>query len=305
MPPASRRVRLPGGLESHLLEWGGDDPGRRHTVLMLHGFLENAWAWEETVEAGLAGRYHVVCVDLRGHGDSERVGAGAGYHLADYVADLDELVPQVARETFSLVGHSLGGVIAGFYACACPRPVSRLVLMEGTGLPHPSPGGPPRLVRWLSERQRVRERPQRSYATLEEAAARLAESDPALRPALARRLAEKGTARGPDGRLRFKHDPRLAGGRPCVFDPDYAMRYWAEVSCPVLLLEGEHSPIRLPPEEASRRWSAFRDRHSALVPAAGHMMQRDQPAALARLLVRFLDDGRLDGDGADGGAGQR
>jgi pimeloyl-ACP methyl ester carboxylesterase len=299
MPPASRRVRLPGGLECHLLEWGGDGEARRHTVLMLHGFLENAWAWEETVEAGLAGRYHVVCVDLRGHGDSDRVGVGGSYHLADYVADLDELIPQVTRETLSLVGHSLGGVIAGFYAGACPDRVSRLVLMEGTGLPRPSPAGPQRMERWLSERRRIRDRPQRSYASVEEAAARLAESDPALRPALARRLAEKGTARGPDGRLRFKHDPRLASGRPCSFDIDRAMRFWAAVDCPVLLVEGENSPIRLPAEEARRRWGVFPQSHHALIPAAGHMIQRDQPQALARLLVRFLDEGWLDGNAGD------
>jgi pimeloyl-ACP methyl ester carboxylesterase len=268
MPPASRRVLLPDRLSHHLLEWGADDPARRHTVLMLHGFLENAWAWEETVEAGLADRYHVVCTDLRGHGDSDRVGIGASYHLADYVADLDELIPLVARDTLSIVGHSLGGVIAGFYAGSSSVPVSRLVLMEGTGLPHPSPGGPPRLARWLSERRRIRDRPQRSYGSIAEAAARLTEGDPGLRPALARRLAEKGTARGPDGRLRFKHDPLLASGRPCVFEVDRAMQFWATVRCPVLLLEGEHSAIRLPAEEARRRWGAFPQWYAALVPGA-------------------------------------
>jgi pimeloyl-ACP methyl ester carboxylesterase len=291
MPCRSRRVPLPSGLTCHLLEWGAEEPDLDHTVLLLHGFLENAWAWEETVEAGLADRYHVISMDLRGHGDSDRVGAGDSYHLADYVADLDELIPLVARKTLSLVGHSLGGVIAGFYACACPIPLHRLVLMEGTGLPQPSPGGPARLVRWLSERRRVRERPQRSYARMDEAAARLIERDPALRPALALRLAEKGTVLGPDGRRRFKHDPRLAAGRPCAFDVDLAMRYWAEVSCPVLLVEGERSEIRLPAAEAHRRWSAFPRWRSAVLPGAGHMMQRDQPQALAGVLAEFLEKG--------------
>jgi pimeloyl-ACP methyl ester carboxylesterase len=291
MAPASRRVRLAGGLDLHVLEWGADDAARDQTVLLLHGFLENAWAWEETVEAGLARGRHVVSVDLRGHGDSDRVGSGGSYHLADYVADLEELVPLVARKSLAIVGHSLGGVIAGFYTGACPGAVSRLVLMEGTGLPRPGAGGPQRLQRWLTERRRVRERPQRSYATLEEAAARLMERDPRLRPDLARRLAEKGTAPGADGRLRFKHDPRLAAGRPCAFDVEYARRYWAQVPCPVLLVEGESSEIRLPADEARRRWSAFPRWESAVLPGAGHMMQRDQPQALAELLGRFLDAG--------------
>ena len=97
MPCRSRRVALPSGLTCHLLEWGGEEAALDHTVLLLHGFLENAWAWEETVESGLAGRFHVLALDFRGHGDSDRVGTGGEYHLPDYVADLHELIPRVAR----------------------------------------------------------------------------------------------------------------------------------------------------------------------------------------------------------------
>lgn len=288
MPCRSRRVRLPSGLTVHLLEWGGDEVALDHTVLLLHGFLENAWAWEETVEAGLAGGFHVLALDFRGHGDSDRVGAGGEYHFPDYVADLHELVPRVARARVSLVGHSMGGVIAAYYSGACPERVTRLVLMEGTGGPGRSSGGPARLSRWLTERQRVRDRPQRSYATLDEAADRLRENDPMLRHELALRLAEKGTSPGPDGRWRFKHDPRLASRLPDGFDVDHAMRFWAEVRCPVLLVDGEHSEFRLPADEARRRWSTFRDVRSAVLAGAGHMMQRHQPRALARLVADFL-----------------
>ncbi len=202
MSGRSRRVALPSGLALHVLEWGGETPSLDHTVLLLHGWLENAWAWEATVEAGLAGRFHLVSVDLRGHGDSDRVGTGGGYHFADYLADLHDLIPLLARGRVSLVGHSLGGAIAGLYAGACPEAISRLALLEGTGLPRSSTG-PARVAKWLRESRRVRDRPQRSYATLEEAAQRMRESDALLLPERALRLAEKGTAAGADGRLRF------------------------------------------------------------------------------------------------------
>jgi pimeloyl-ACP methyl ester carboxylesterase len=147
------------------------------------------------------------------------------------------------------------------------------------------------MARWLEGRARVRERPQRSYGTLHEAAARLREGDPDLGPELALRLAEKGTARGPDGRLRFKHDPRLTAGRPCAFDVENARRFWADVQCPVLIVEGERSDIRLPEEEGKRRWSSFPRWRSVVVPGTGHMVPRHQPQALARLLVDFLEEG--------------
>lgn len=285
----SRRVLLPGGLASHVLEWGGDDAALDHTVLLLHGLLENAWAWEATVEAGLAGRFHVVSMDLRGHGDSDRVGTGGDYHLADYLADLHELIPLVARKRLSLVGHSLGGAIAGLYAGTCPERIYRLALLEGTGLPH-SDAGPGRVAKWLRERERVRDRPQRSYAGVEEAAARLRESDPSLRPELALRLAEKGTALGPDGRRRFKHDPRLTAGRPFAFDVEHARGFWEKVACPVLILEGERSEIRLSAEEGRRRWSSFPSWRHVVLKDASHMMQRDQPEALAAVLLEFLSE---------------
>jgi pimeloyl-ACP methyl ester carboxylesterase len=286
----SRRVLLPSGLSTHFLEWGTEEPALDHTVLLLHGWLENAWAWEATAEAGLAGRFHLISVDLRGHGDSDRVGAGGGYHLADYLADLHDLIPLVARGRLSLVGHSLGGAIAGLYAGASPQRISRLALLEGTGLPRPG-GGPARVARWLEKRERVRERPQRSYKSVEEAAARLRETDPPLRPALALRLAEKGTAPGSDGRLRFKHDPRLTAGHPCAFDVEHARLFWANVACPVLILEGAESATRLPEEEGRRRWSSFPNWRHAVLRDAGHMMQRHQPEALAAVLLEFLGEG--------------
>ena len=310
----SRRLVLPSGLTLHGLEWGTDDPALDHTVLLLHGFLENAWAWEETVAAGLLGRFHLVAADFRGHGDSDRVGPGGNYGFSDHLADLHELIPLVARQRLSIVGHSMGGAVGGLYAGVQPDRISRLAILEGTGLPKPAWAGPARVARWLQERERVRERPQRNYATLEEAAARLRErervrerpqrsyatleeaaerlrqNDPLLRKELALRLAEKGTVRGTDGRLRFKHDPRLAAGRPCGFDVEMARRFWAEVRCPILIVEGDRSELRLPTEEAQRRWSAFPKWKSVLLPEAGHMMQRHQPEALARILLEFLTE---------------
>jgi pimeloyl-ACP methyl ester carboxylesterase len=108
---------------------------------------------------------------------------------------------------------------------------------------------------------------------------------------MALRLAEKGTAPGSDGRLRFKHDPRLTAGHPCAFDVEHARLFWANVACPVLILEGARSTTRLPEEEGRRRWSSFPSWRHTVLPDAGHMMQRHQPEALADVLLEFLGEG--------------
>src|SRR4051812_19362021 len=107
--PASRKVQLGTGLSYHLLEWDG---GGDHTVILLHGFLDNAWGWQAAVDAGLGDGLHVVAPDLRGHGDSDWIGAGGYYHFPDYLADLHDLITQVGRARVSLVGHSMGGSVA-------------------------------------------------------------------------------------------------------------------------------------------------------------------------------------------------
>lgn len=286
--PTSTRLPLGTGLAYHLLEWGADDPSRQHTLVLLHGFLDLAYGWVDTVEAGLGARFHVVAPDLRGHGDSDRVGAGGYYHFFDYLADLDALIRARGRERVSLVGHSMGGSIAAYFAGTFPSRIHKLALLEGLGPPETGDVGPERTATWIESWRRVRERPQRSYATVEEAAARLRENDPLLSGALALRLAGAGTSRGTDGRLRFKHDPLHATLGPYAFRVEAACRFWEKITCPVLLVEGDQSSFRLAPEDEARRRAAFPHAGRAVLEGAGHMMQRHQPAALARLLVEFL-----------------
>ncbi len=286
--PLSREVELGTGLRAHWLEWGAEDAGLDHTVLLLHGFLDSSWGWAATVRAGLAGRFHVVAPDLRGHGDTAWIGPGGYYHFIDYLSDVDEIARRVARGRLSVVGHSMGGSVAAYFTGTFPERVHRLAMLEGLGPPE-TPGEVPERVRvWLDAWRRVRERPARSYADLDEAAARLRAHDPLLDPALAMELAERGTRVDPDGRRRFKHDPIHATTGPTPFRVDYAAQFWRRITCPVLMVEGERSVFRAAADEVDRRLAHFGSFERALVPGAGHMMQRHQPAALAAILTAFL-----------------
>src|SRR3954447_8248221 len=130
--PVSRKLALSTGLTYHVLEWDG---GGDHTVLLLHGYLDNAWGWQPVVDAGLGRRAHVVAPDLRGHGDSDWIGAGGYYHFLDYVADLDEVIARLARKRVVLVGHSMGGSVSGYYAGTRPERLTALAMLEGLGPP--------------------------------------------------------------------------------------------------------------------------------------------------------------------------
>ena len=122
----------------------------------------------------------------------------------------------------------MGGSIASYYAGSFPERVHKLALLEGLGPPESKEAMPARVATWLGAWKKVRERSPKSYASVEEAAARIAEHDPLVSAEMARFLADKGTTPALGGRIRFKHDPLardagavrlLAGGGRAVLAP--------------------------------------------------------------------------------------
>jgi pimeloyl-ACP methyl ester carboxylesterase len=104
---------------------------------MVHGWLDNALSFARVAPL-LAQDRDVYAIDLAGHGQSGHRQPGQGYALTDYIADLAELVETYFRSNDDssqpdLVGHSLGGIVALFYAAAFPERTGRLVLIDSLG----------------------------------------------------------------------------------------------------------------------------------------------------------------------------
>ncbi|HET9597186.1 MAG TPA: alpha/beta hydrolase [Anaeromyxobacteraceae bacterium] len=294
MQPTSRFV-VANGLRHHLLEWDG---GGRTTVLCLHGFLDLAWAFHRVGASLAAAGHHVVAVDFRGHGHTDRVGAGGYYHFMDYVLDVADLADAVARDRLAVVGHSMGGSVTAYFAGAFPERVWRAVMMEGIRMPElPPEAVPARVKEWVHGVRRSRRHSGPVYATLADAAARIRRHDPLCPEEEAAFIAEHGTRAVPGGRA-FLHDPLHLTRSPYAFRSDHARAFWSGIRCPVLLLDGAQServPIDYP-----QRLASFHDVRREVVPGAGHMMMRHQPERVASLVAGFLAEAR--GGGATGPA---
>ncbi len=312
--PVSRRIALRTGLSYHALEWSTAATPCQHTVILLHGFLDFAWTWEAVVHSGLlaaaaADGYRLIAPDLRGHGDSDRVGIGGYYHFMDYTADVLDLIEQLRQpeqlgtHRVSLVGHSMGGTVAAYCAGAYPERIFRLALLEGLGPKEQSFDTMPERIRtWSTAWWRALKQELRPMANLQEAADRLKRHDPLLSADAALTLAEHGTCVLADGRRLFKHDPLHLTPGPYPFSLAVAQAFWRRITCPVLLIQGEHSELGLTQEELAHRQSLFGAAkandtgqvkvpvqiRTAMLPGAGHMMQRHAPVALAQLLADFL-----------------
>jgi pimeloyl-ACP methyl ester carboxylesterase len=105
-----------------------DDTGEQDLppVVLLHGLSSARSTWRRVTEA-LAGRYRVLALDSRGHGESSH--AAGTYNLANYTADSVAFQEHLIDEPAVLIGHSLGGVIAACVARQRPDLV-RGVLLE-------------------------------------------------------------------------------------------------------------------------------------------------------------------------------
>lgn len=285
-PPSTKRVGLETGLSYHYLEW--DKSPSPDTLVLVHGFLDFCGGWQATVSEELQERFHIVAPDMRGHGDSDRIGIGGYYHFFDYVADLRSFITQVARENVYLVGHSMGGSIAGYYAGSFPDDLAKLVLMEGMGPPDDHTPSPDRVKNWVRGWKRAAGRAPHRYKDIQEAADKLRSRDKRLSAELATELATGGTRALESGERIFKHDPLHLSLGPIGFTTEVASSFWQRITCPVLLVDGADSMLNHTAEERERRRGFLKEPQLVVMEEAGHMMQRHQPAELSRILLEFL-----------------
>ena len=109
------------------LEWG--DPRNRDVLVCVHGLTRNGRDFDDLARA-LCGRFRVVCPDVAGRGDSDRLADPKLYGVPQYVADMVTLVARLDVEAVSWLGTSMGGLIGMALAAQPGTPVRRLVLND-------------------------------------------------------------------------------------------------------------------------------------------------------------------------------
>lgn len=297
-PGSSRSLRL-RGLHTHLIEWGAPAlaTAERPTLVLLHGWMDAGASFQFVVDAlqALGGPpRHIVAPDWRGFGRSAASGADS-YWFPDYLGDLDALLDLLGRDArVDLLGHSMGGNVAMIYAGVRPQRIRRLVNLEGFGLPAAQADeAPQRLARWLDDLRQPT--PARTYASLDALAHRLQAHNPRLPLAHARWLATQRAQPDEGGRWRLLGDPAHQRVNPVLYRVEEVLAAWRQIEAPLLWVEGTETEVerwwqgRCSRAEFDRRLDVVRDCRRASVPSAGHMLHHDQPQALARLLVEFLE----------------
>lgn len=124
------------------------DTGSGPALLLVHGFGGAKEDFADFVDA-LAARHRVVTFDQRGHGESDDPTDVLAYSLDRLAADLRGVADALGIETFRLLGHSMGGMVARRFVLAHPARVEALVLMDTS--PGPVPGIDPELTEFAAQ----------------------------------------------------------------------------------------------------------------------------------------------------------
>jgi len=112
------------------------DEGAGEPILLIHGFASNLrvnWAstgWIDTLTA--AGR-RVIAMDVRGHGESEKVYDPELYRVEFMARDAANLIDHLGLGRADVMGYSMGGRIAAFLAVRAPEKV-RSAIIGGLGM---------------------------------------------------------------------------------------------------------------------------------------------------------------------------
>jgi pimeloyl-ACP methyl ester carboxylesterase len=216
-------------------EWG--DPRNRDVLVCVHGLTRSGRDFDELARA-LCAQFRIVCPDVAGRGDSDRLADPKHYTWAQYVADMVTLIARLDVEAVNWLGTSMGGLVGMALAAQPGNPIRKLVLNDAA----------PVVAKAALERLAVYVGQQLRFATLEEAEKYVRTISAPFGPhsdAQWRFLTETWVRRAEDGSLRPHYDTRIVETFRATM-PDKDLELWQlydAVRCPTLLVRGEQSDL--------------------------------------------------------------
>jgi len=122
------------GLSLYYREYGSGD----QVIICLHGLTRNSKDFHNLAQH-LSLKYRVISVDIRGRGQSDRSSHSLRYNPGQYVKDTWQLLDQLKLQQVTVIGTSLGGLMAMIMADQQPKRLRAVVLNDiGPELPLPA-----------------------------------------------------------------------------------------------------------------------------------------------------------------------
>ena len=130
--PELRRVQCLDGRGLHRMaywQWERAGGGAERVLVCVHGVSRQGRDFD-TLARAMRGGSRVVCPDVVGRGESDRLADPMAYQITTYVADMVTLLARLDAETVHWFGTSMGGLIGIALAALPGSPIKRLVLND-------------------------------------------------------------------------------------------------------------------------------------------------------------------------------
>lgn len=221
----------------------GDGP----PLVLLHGLAGSGQWWERNLPA-LASSFKVTSIDLPGFGSSDR---STRLILDEVPAQVAALMGELGIERAHVMGHSMGGLVAGGLAAEHPERVDRLVLVDAG---------------FLSLDPTWRHRLTGPLLTLPWTA-------PSIVPVLVRDLFRSGPV-------------RMAAATAELLRKDWSHKLPA-ITAPTLVVWGQHDRV-CNPRIGNEIAAAVPDARLVVIPGAGHNPMWEKQPDFDREVIAFL-----------------
>jgi pimeloyl-ACP methyl ester carboxylesterase len=263
---------LLGDLRFHYRDWGDRSAP---PLVVLHGFTGHARSWD-SFAAAMAAHYRVLCLDQRGHGESDWT---EDYSTPAMVEDLRAFVRALGLASYDLLGLSMGGSNAIHFAGSNPQGLERLVIVD-IG-PEILGAGSGRIASGLQASD--------TFETPEEAIAAGRRANPRADEHELQHRVRNNLLLTADGKWTYRYDRRLRDAsrprpRPNA-DENWAA--WKRINAPTLLIRGSESDILARPI-AEKMLETNPDCRFVEVAGSGHSIPLEAPRGFLEAVRTFL-----------------
>jgi 3-oxoadipate enol-lactonase len=104
---------------------------KSYPLILIHPIGGNILIWHHEISLLLKSGFRVIAYEIRGHYRTNMGRVGA-YAMQDLVNDLHQLLEHLNIKICSIIGHSIGGIIASMYAAQHPGSVDAIVLINSS-----------------------------------------------------------------------------------------------------------------------------------------------------------------------------
>jgi esterase len=258
--------------------------GSGHPLIILHGLYGSGDNWL-TIGNALSGICEVILVDQRNHGASPH---SDEMNYPALAADVGELMNSLELRSASILGHSMGGKAAMWFAAMNPGRVSRLIVADIGPRSYLEDTGPSNhMPEHLEILAALSAADPGSASSIGEIDKRLEDLLPGKR---LRKFLLKNLRKNPSGNFEWKINldairknlGNLAAGLEPLIAGQNSYQHF-----PVLFIKGEKSPYILEPDIAMIR-QLFPLAGLVTIKNAGHWLHAEEPEIFTGIVRKFI-----------------